>query len=252
MGANATKADADAKVSAAQKGKRKSPETRERMRAAQQLRALQTVPYHSEAARAKMSAAQAGIPKSAEHRAKISAAQKGRVVPPDVLAKRSAALKGQKRTAETRANSSASQMGHTVSDEARRKIGDANRGRTHSAETRAKMSAGPDRKKMERGNPPRQDAHGLRTAARSVALGLGMASLISAPADPAILTYDLIWLAIHEASHAVAHLCLRPEQRCPQRPPVQRKPWLRPPGAAARPQSARRGGLLHGRLCRRS
>jgi hypothetical protein len=71
------------RFSEANRGKRRSPETRAKMSAAQSKPEV----------RAKKSAAMQGRRSTAEHRAKISAALKGKRLPPETRAKLSAAVK---------------------------------------------------------------------------------------------------------------------------------------------------------------
>lgn len=129
-----------AKISAALKGKKVSPETRAKISAANKGRVL-TAEH-----RAKLSASHKGKPLSAEHCAKLSAARRGRKrapFSPEWRANISAALTGKKRgpcSAETKAKISAAKMGHSVSAKTRAKMSAATLGRKLSAETRAKMS----------------------------------------------------------------------------------------------------------------
>lgn len=99
---------------------------------------------HTPEARAKISAAQFGRKQgspSAEVRAKMSIAHKGRVLSQETRAKMSAVGKARTNSAETRAKLSASGMGHICSDETRAKISASRKGQMISDETRAKMSA---------------------------------------------------------------------------------------------------------------
>ena len=128
-----------------------SPETREKLRAAAQLR--QSPEYSAklsaalrrrvvtEATRAKLSAWSRGRVFSDEVRAKMSAAQTGRQHSAETRAKMSASGKGRVVSEETRAKIRAARLGTKASDEARAKMSAASKGRKKSAETRARMSA---------------------------------------------------------------------------------------------------------------
>jgi hypothetical protein len=158
-----------AKLSAAFRGRKLTPEHRAKLSAARRRRAppsQETRAKWSSAARgrklspevrARMSAAQKALvlknperitalhsfrkPPSPETRAKISATLKGRTLPPEQVAKAAAAHKGKKRTQETRAKMSAAMKGRPISPEARAKISATLKGRTIPPETRAKISA---------------------------------------------------------------------------------------------------------------
>jgi len=94
---------------------------------------------------AKMSAAQKGRkrePHNDEHRAKLSAANKGKKRPPfseEHREKIGAAKKGQRHSAEACAKMSAAKR--NMSDETREKMSASRKGKIFSIETRAKLSA---------------------------------------------------------------------------------------------------------------
>lgn len=94
-------------MSAASKGRPKSPEHRAALRAANtpEVRAKKSEAQKgriiSDAAKAKMSAARKGVPLSPEHCAALSAAQMGRRVSAETRAKISAALQGHPVSPET-------------------------------------------------------------------------------------------------------------------------------------------------------
>lgn len=168
-----------AKLSAIFTGRKASPETRAKMRAAairnivrnpERLAKMQAASKTPEA-RAKTSAACRGLKRSAKTCAAIAAFHRGRKRSPETRAKMKAfqsnrtsehrariadARRGKKASVETRAKLSAMRQGHPVSPETRAKlaaaarnrspeyrakIAAANRRRTHSAETRAKIGA---------------------------------------------------------------------------------------------------------------
>lgn len=106
-----------AKIGAANRGKKRSAETR-----------------------AKISASKLGVPKSPEHRAKISAGLKGKTLSPETRAKISVANQGKKRGPMSQAHKdkiSASCVGRPA----------PNKGAKHSPETKIKMS------KAKKGKP---------------------------------------------------------------------------------------------------
>jgi hypothetical protein len=107
------------RLSAAQKGKKKSAE-----------------------ARAKMSTAKLGKHFSPEHRAKIAEGNRGKKVvhSPEWCRHHSETLRGRKLSEEQRARISAGLMGHIISAETRLKIGMSNKGRKPSDEARQKSS----------------------------------------------------------------------------------------------------------------
>jgi group I intron endonuclease len=125
-------------------GMRASAETRARMSAARKGRKFS--PEH----RARIGAASANC--SPETRARISAIMKGHEVSPETRTKIAATLKGRagrQHTPETRAKMAVSAKGRKLSPETRAKIGAAQKvaqkvaqkGKVVSAETRARMSA---------------------------------------------------------------------------------------------------------------
>jgi len=141
-------------------GMKHTPEAREKMSAAQRRRAPPSADT-----RAKISAAHKGRIKSPEERAKISkaltgriptaeermnmsVAGKGRKRSAESIEKTATAHRGMKRSAETRAKmrkprsaeARERMRGRQVSAETRTKIVAANTGRKHSPETRARMS----------------------------------------------------------------------------------------------------------------
>lgn len=98
---------------------------------------------HSAKSRANMSAASKGKPKSPEHCATMSRTRKGRKSPrsPEHQAKLTASRVGKKFSPEARANMSAAHVGKTLTEEHKAKIGAAGRGKKRTAETKARMSA---------------------------------------------------------------------------------------------------------------
>ena len=105
-----------AKISAANKGKKRSEEAKANMSAANKGK------KHSEESKAKMSAAKKGRKRSEEAKANISAALKG-----NKNALGNKGFLGRKHTEETKANMSAAKKGR--------------KGKKHSEETKAKISA---------------------------------------------------------------------------------------------------------------
>lgn len=104
---------------------------------------------HSHQARANMSAWQKGKPKSAETRAKISAANKNRVHSYQARAKMSVVSKGKPKSAETRAKISAANKGRVLSSRSAEhieKLSAANKGKVRSIESCEKMSAAAKRR----------------------------------------------------------------------------------------------------------
>jgi hypothetical protein len=166
-----------AKISAANKGKRKpprseehrrnqslshmgktlSPESRAKLSASlmghaskpmseehkAKLRAINTTRVQTEEEKAKRAAAGRGKKRSAEARANISAGLKRRhfVHPPEVLERIAEKKRGTRLSEETKAKMSASHKGKKKSPEHVAKVAAANRGRIVSPETRAKLSA---------------------------------------------------------------------------------------------------------------
>jgi hypothetical protein len=88
-----------------------------------------------------MSASQKGKKRTAETRAKISASKTGRKHTAESKAKMSASQTGRKHTAKTLAKMSASHMGKKLTAETRAKMSASLTGRKCTAETRAKLSA---------------------------------------------------------------------------------------------------------------
>ena len=108
---------------------------------------------HTLETRARISAAMRGRAKSPEARVKMSIAHRGKHPSSETRARMSEAMRGNKRalghrhTAETRAKMSVAHMGMPRSDDTRAKIGESKRGNKYmlgrilSPETRAKISA---------------------------------------------------------------------------------------------------------------
>jgi len=131
-----------AKISAAHKGKRATPETLAKMSAVMKGRFIGR--KISIEQRLLLSVALKGNKnglgcRSPEFREKMSAVAKNRSS--EHLAKIVASNTGKKRSPESCANNSAAQMGHEVSLETRTKISKFQKGKIVSAETRLKMSA---------------------------------------------------------------------------------------------------------------
>lgn len=161
-----TSSIAGAKISAAQTGKRfspercaamsairmgtkHSPEHREKISAA--LRGKKKSPEHCE----RLSAVNRGKTLSAEHRSKLSAAKVGKKLSPEHRANIGAALLGKKHSSErilraksrkdsdeTRRKKSLSRLGMKFSEDHCLAISAAQRGKKHSPEHKAKISAG--------------------------------------------------------------------------------------------------------------
>jgi group I intron endonuclease len=117
---------------------------------------------HSTEARANMSAWQKGKPKSAETRAKISTANKGRVYSNETRTKIASAQKGKTKSAETRAKISAANKGRVLPKRSMdhiAKISSVNKGRIRSLESRAKMSVSAQKRwaKVKMGNQPMEE-----------------------------------------------------------------------------------------------
>lgn len=157
------------KISAANKGKRRSAEARAQMTLSRtgrkasiatraKMSAVRVGLRLSAEARAKLSLSKMGHEVSAETRAKISSSRKGRfrvtgrIHTAETRAKMSAAKKGKKHTAEARANMSAARkgkrlsaehiaklIGREVSSATRAKLSEAGKGRKLSSETRYKI-----------------------------------------------------------------------------------------------------------------
>lgn len=151
-------AETRAKISASNKGKVVSAETRAKLADAAKRREKVTLET-----RARISKSGLGRKHSPESKAKMSIALKGKVVSSETRAKLSAALKGRagkEHTPEAKAKISKALKGRIVSPEARKKLSDAKRGkkmgpatperkaniskanlgRKFTPETRAKMS----------------------------------------------------------------------------------------------------------------
>lgn len=146
LGGHNPTAEVRAKMSAAQKGKIISAETRAKLSTANKNRSPEisakisaAAKNRSSEARAKVSAAHKGRKHSAEARAKMSAAHKNRSA--ETCAKMAAANKGQRRSAEACARMSAAAKGRIISAETRAKISSANKGKSKSAEAVAKRLA---------------------------------------------------------------------------------------------------------------
>lgn len=150
---NIPTAETRAKMSAARKGFKLSPEHKAKLMAGKRNR---PIPPVSAETRAKLSAARLGKPLSAEHRAKVTANldkaretpwNKGRPLSTEHRAKVSAFHKGRPKSAETRKKMSAAQTGRRLTPEHRDKLKAAWRIRRTrpmppvSNETRAKLSA---------------------------------------------------------------------------------------------------------------
>lgn len=123
-----------AKLSAAHKGRKKSPEM------CAKLGASHVGLKHTPEARAKMSAANTGRKHTLEARAKIAAALRVRVISSETGAKISAAKMGHTVSLETRAKISATKKAG-MTDERKRAISELLMGHVASAEQRAKISA---------------------------------------------------------------------------------------------------------------
>ena len=122
-----------ARMRAAHRGRKHSPETIAKLRLAKSNQSVET--------RAKIGEANRRRAVSTETRAKISAAARQRTYSPETRAKLSAAGQGRAVSAEARAKIGAANSGRVKSPEARAKISAANRGRIPSPETCAKISA---------------------------------------------------------------------------------------------------------------
>ncbi len=130
-----------ARMSEAQKGKKRSPETRARMSEAQKGK------KHSPETRTRISEAQKGKKRSPESRARMSEAQKGKRVSPETRARMSEAQKGERNpnygknpSPETRAKISKANKGKKRSPESRARMSEVHKGKKHSPETKARMS----------------------------------------------------------------------------------------------------------------
>jgi hypothetical protein len=136
------------KIGQGRRGKKASPELRERLRTAHlgvplspQHAANIAAALRTPAARAKNSAAHRGVKLSPEHRERLRTANLGRKPSPETIEKIRAANTGKTHTPETRAKLSAMRIGRVVTPETRAKIGAAHKGRILSPETRALLSA---------------------------------------------------------------------------------------------------------------
>ena len=141
-----------AKISAALKGKPKSPEHRAKISATLATHTGEKNSFfgrhHTEESKAKMRAAQTGKKHTAETRAKMSATRKGKPKSPETRAKLSMALRGEKNprygkrnTVEHQAKIVASHLGKKTPPETCAKIAAALRGNPFTLERCANISA---------------------------------------------------------------------------------------------------------------
>lgn len=136
-------------------GRKLSPETIERLRAAQKGKKA------SDETKAKMSAVRLGHLTSDETRQRIGLAQKGKrrgSMSDESRARMSAAQTGHPTSTETRAKISAALTGKTPSDETRAKLSAAKMGQGHSDVTRAQMSVSQKKRRQRE----RQQQRGAR------------------------------------------------------------------------------------------
>jgi hypothetical protein len=122
---NLVSSETRAKISSANKGKSKGPQSEEHKA---KLSTANKGKSTSKQSRAKMSAAKIGIPKSEEHKAKISSANKGKSFSEETRAKISAANKGKSISEEHKVKLYAAHKGVPRSEETRAKISSANKG----------------------------------------------------------------------------------------------------------------------------
>lgn len=122
-------------------GRKRSPESRARMSAAQVGNTRALGHKHTPEARANMSEARKGIVFTDEHRLNISESHKGQTLSAEHKKKISSGLKGKPLSAAHRASLSRSRKGIIFSAEHRENIRKATTGVIKSAETRAKSSA---------------------------------------------------------------------------------------------------------------
>lgn len=120
-----TSLETRAKLSAAKKGKKHSPEHRAHLIEARAKRA-----EISEETRRKMSLYRTGRTTSDETKAKLSAALRGRTISAETRAKTSAKLKGRVPSAETLRAAAEVNRGRRVSEETKRNISTALKGRS--------------------------------------------------------------------------------------------------------------------------
>jgi hypothetical protein len=144
--------EARQRVTEANRGKRRSEETRRRMSEARMGKPL------SEAAKEKLRLVNTGKSPSEEARRKMSEAQKGRVVSEEERQRIGERYRGKHLSEETRRKLSEAHKGQTYSSEAMRKMGEARRGIPKSEEHRRKIS------EAQKGRPkPRRKPYSARS-----------------------------------------------------------------------------------------
>lgn len=150
--------EAIAKRTASRKGWSPSPETRERLRIA---RAKQERRPHTEETKRKVSESKRGKKMNPEAHARAIATRKanGWVVPPDAIAKTAAAQRGVKRgkqSPEQVQRRAEKLRGKKRTPEQIERLAAVHRGRTRSAETRAKLVLAWERRRARSKLPPKQ------------------------------------------------------------------------------------------------